>query len=385
MKFRKRFLALLLVPALLGLALFANSAGAATSDSPVVQRFETILQGLVERGVISQEQASVVLGETRPLLQNLAPRQGPQYRGLNPKMFIAATVQTLGLEPDAVMSQLKEGKTLAEVIEANGSTVAAVIDFMAERITARLDEAVAAGKLTAEEAASRLAAFREKAESFLTGHRFDGSGYAQGKRQGSLGPKLARGVIGGTAQVLGVEPSYVVEELKDGATLAEILVENGGSADAVVDLVTAGVRDKLAAAVDAGRVTQEQADAHLAKVQEAATTLLNKEGLYKALGQGRQHRSRGGAQRILAGIAQVLEVEPQDLVQALKGGTSLADVAASLGVDTGAVVDQLVARQAERLAVAVERGRVTAEQADEMIEKMRAAVERFLQHVPGQE
>ena len=382
MKFRKRYLVLLAAPALLGMLMIVHTAGAATSGSPVVQRFETILQGLVERGTISQEQAQAVLDEAKPLLQDLAPRQGHQNRGLNPKMFIAATVETLGLERDAVISQIKEGSTLAEVIEANGATVDAVIDFMAQRIAEKLDQAVADGKISADQATEKLASFRERAASFLTGHRFDGAGYQGGRSHRSAGPKIARGVIGATAQVLGLEVSAVVEELKTGETLAGILAENGESTDAVIDQVTARVEEKLAEAVEAGRVTQEKADAHLAKIQDAATALLNKEGLLNALTHGRHHRLHAG--RLIAGVAGILEVPRAELVEALMGGTPIAEFAASLGIDATTIVDELTAARAERLSNAVEQGRVTAGQADEMIERMRAAVERFLQHVPNQ-
>ena len=66
------------------------------------------------------------------------------------------------------------------------------------------------------------------------------------------------------------------------------------------------------------------------------------------------------------------------------GGPRIGECGACLGMDAPTIVDELTAARAERLGNAVEQGRVTAGQADEMIERMRAAVERFLQHVPNQ-
>ncbi len=364
MKFRKRYLVLLAAPALLGMLMIVHTAGAATSGSPVVQD-----------------------SEAKTLEDDVDGGKRLYKRGRKGGNIVAATVETLGLERDAVISQLRDGSTLEDVIVANGGTVDAVIDVAAQLVSDKLDEAVAGGKITAEQAADRLASFREIAASFLTGHRFDGTGYQGGRSYRSAGPKIARGVIGATAQVLGLEASAVVEELKAGGTLDGILAEYGGSADDVIAQVIARVDEKLDDAVEAGKLTQEDAHAHLAKAQQAATDLLGKEGILSAGAKGEHKQQRPGGQhrgRGIAGVAQVLGVHPSELATTRRDGQTIADFAASLGIDTATIVDELTAAQAERLSNAVERGRVTAEQADDRIEKMRAAVERFLQHVPNQ-
>jgi len=79
------------------------------------------------------------------------------------------------------------------------------------------------------------------------------------------------------AEVTGTERTAVVEALQDGQTLAEYLEAHGATVEQVVDEVLAAREEALAAAVENGRLTQEQADAMLAHMEEQITAHLNGE------------------------------------------------------------------------------------------------------------
>ncbi|MFD2093517.1 hypothetical protein [Blastococcus deserti] len=117
-------------------------------------------------------------------------------------------------------------------------------------------------------------------------------------------------------------------------------------APSVVERIT----DALAGLVDDGSITQEQAD-------EVATTL-------SEAGIGGHHGHHGG-RLDLAAAATALDMTEDELRTALEAdGTTLADVAEERGVEVGVLVDALVQAQQERIAQAVEDGRLTEEEAD---------------------
>jgi hypothetical protein len=78
----------------------------------------------------------------------------------------------------------------------------------------------------------------------------------------------ARRGVDAVAEFLDMEPADLVERLRGGATPAEIA---GEQADDLVAFMVAAAADRLEAAVEAGRITREQADAHLAEIEERIT------------------------------------------------------------------------------------------------------------------
>ncbi|MBM7804338.1 polyhydroxyalkanoate synthesis regulator phasin [Geodermatophilus bullaregiensis] len=110
------------------------------------------------------------------------------------------------------------------------------------------------------------------------------------------------------------------------------------------------IRDALEDLVTDGSITQEQAD-------EVATTL----GDAGFGGHGWWH---GGGD--LSVVAETLGLSEDELRTALEAdGASLASVAESQGVAVEDLVAALTAAVQERIAAAVEDGRLTQEQADE--------------------
>lgn len=80
--------------------------------------------------------------------------------------------------------------------------------------------------------------------------------------------------------------------------------------------------------------------------------------------EGRGHH-RGGCN--LEAAAEAIGIDVDELRTALDEGQSIANVATANGVEPDAVVDAMVAERAERLAAAVESGRLTQEEADERL------------------
>ncbi len=113
------------------------------------------------------------------------------------------------------------------------------------------------------------------------------------------------------------------------------------------------ITDALSGLVSDGSITQEQAD-------EVATTL-------DEAGIG-GHRGGHGARLDLSAAATALDMTEDELRSALEPeGTTLAEVAEDQDVPVDTLVDALVQAEEERVAQAVEDGRLTQEEADERL------------------
>ena len=92
-----------------------------------------------------------------------------------------------------------------------------------------------------------------------------GSSYGLATRGAWGGPTSSLTAV--AAQVIGIEQAALVAELQAGATIAEVAAEYNVAAQEIVDAYVQPRIDTLDAAVAAGRITQDQADAMLVEME----------------------------------------------------------------------------------------------------------------------
>lgn len=109
----------------------------------------------------------------------------------------------------------------------------------------------------------------------------------------------------------------------------------------------------LAPLLENETINQEQADAVVAALMEAVPE--------------HPRGPRGRARQGLVAAAGAIGVEPELLVDALRAGSTIAEVAAEHDVEVQAVIDAMVADASDRLKEAVADGRITEEQASERL------------------
>jgi len=142
-------------------------------------------------------------------------------------------------------------------------------------------------------------------------------------------------------------------------TLGGIVVAMPVLADTDSTTAADRVREALSGLVEDGSLTEEQAD-------EVATTLGE-----AGIGRGGHH----GGGPDLDTAATALGMTEEELRTALEAdGTTLADVAEAQDVDVDTLIDALVQAHQERIAQAVEDGRLTQEEADERLADLEARV-----------
>lgn len=144
--------------------------GLAERDLPK-DRLKAILDGLVAKGTLTQAQADAVLAAlhdaqpTRPPKAALPP---------HPLAFLGdlmkATSGYLGLDTRTLLAQLRDGKSVADIangLGAQGKSAQGLRDLLTRTANARVDQAVAQGTLTAEQAAALKPRIATEIDTFL--------------------------------------------------------------------------------------------------------------------------------------------------------------------------------------------------------------------------
>jgi urease gamma subunit len=177
--------------------------------------------------------------------------------------MLAAVAEALGLEADALIDELQDGKTVAEIAEAQGVDLADVVAALTADYAERLADEVADGDLTQAQADAMLALREANLMAALDTMTFDGPIASRmlmmDRRGGFDGTMLAA-----VAETLGLDADALIDELQDGKTVAEIAEAQDVALEDVIAAVLTDYAAELADEVADGDLTQAQADARLA-------------------------------------------------------------------------------------------------------------------------
>ena len=132
---------------------------------------KNVLDGLVQAGTITQAQADAVtkaLQDARPAMDHRGPRGGDRHGGFG-RIGVALdeAAKALGIDLDELRTELQSGKTLAEIATAHDIDVQQVIDALTAAAKAKLDAAVTAGRITQEQADTRLSEMTTKLKDLV--------------------------------------------------------------------------------------------------------------------------------------------------------------------------------------------------------------------------
>jgi hypothetical protein len=154
--------------------------------------------------------------------------------------------------------------------------------------------------------------------------------------------------LGGVTSTFVLAPAVVSAATSD-ATTSEALADRVG-----------GIRDALGGLVQDGTLTDPQAD----KVAETLADQL----------PGHHGFGHGGPGGHLGDVAEVLDLTEEELFSELRDGRSLEDIAADQGIGKQELIDALVTLASERIDAAVDDGRLTDAQADQMKSDLAARI-----------
>lgn len=164
-----------------------------------------------------------------------------------------------------------------------------------------------------------------------------------------LNPKQeSQAVVNDAAEQLGVQPSELTAALKQ------------------------ALENRVDAAVEAGRLTEEQGTQLKARIQAGEVPLVGLGGPGFGHHGGRHHFGH------LDAAASYLGMTEANLRTALEGGKTLAEVARDRGKSVDGLVTALMNAEKAELQAAVQAGRLTDAQRDSMLSGLKARITRLV-------
>lgn len=168
------------------------------------------VDGHVAEGKLTQEQADAMLADATTRITTMVNRTGLPHRmggdkggkgqhGMRghgaPRFVTEDLAKVLGLSLDALTTELKAGKTLAQIADAQNVSVDKVKEQLLADFTAKEQAEVAEGKHTQEEVDAKIAEFTTRLDDIVAGVRpMKGMGGDRDGRRGDHGMGGHRGM-----------------------------------------------------------------------------------------------------------------------------------------------------------------------------------------------
>jgi len=201
---------------------------------------------------------------------------------------LAALVLAAGAlaQTDTFSPKEERDALVADAAELLGVEPAELTDALRQAFENRIDEAVAGGRLT-EEQAERMREHVEGGDLPLLHGPWGG----HGPRDGMGLHHGSSGGLDAAAEALGLSEDELRDALRDGDTLADVAEEQGTPVDDLVRAMVDAARADLEKAVGDGRMTDAMRDSMLESLDERIRTFVT-EG-FRPLHGGPGHRGFG--------------------------------------------------------------------------------------------
>jgi len=147
------------------------------------------LDQAVKDGRLTQQQADAIKArrkENGRVLGGGRGHHGPGHHGLRAGGLLKPAADALGLTRRELATQLRAGKTLAEIAKAENKDLSDVKSAVKKAATERLEAAVKAGRLTDAQRDAKVAELDEHIDRFATGEGPGRFGHRGGR--GHFGP-----------------------------------------------------------------------------------------------------------------------------------------------------------------------------------------------------
>jgi hypothetical protein len=231
-------------------------------------------------GVVLACGAVAAVAATSPSSGHGSALAGPTARhAAHRHAMLAVASAYLGVSKAQLRKDLREGKTLAQVAkETSGKSEAGLIEALVAARKAR--------------SAANIAKLERRVRAKVDGVGALGSlglGAKGGPKAASARTRAdfaARNYLGlPAAAYLGLSAAQLQSELQSGETLAQVAKETSGKSEAgLIEALVAARRERLAAAVTAGLLSQSHASAREATLTKRITVLVNRR--FSAAGSG---------------------------------------------------------------------------------------------------
>jgi ElaB/YqjD/DUF883 family membrane-anchored ribosome-binding protein len=284
---------LVLGGAAVGIAAAQAQPATTPSGQQTQSAYQRFIDALARRLNISTQNLESAITQARSdagLPANGQGFPGGFERGRGPRggfgLDLNAAATAIGITPEQLRTELA-GKSLAQVAQAHGKTANDVATALKNAANQRFDQAVSAGRLTADQANTRKQDAAQRIDQLVNQvfpQRGPGGAFGIGGR-GLLGEGLDA-----AATAIGITPEQLRTELA-GKSLAQVAQAHGKTANDVATALKNAANQRLDQAVSAGRLTADQANTRKQDAAQRIDQLVNQ--VFPQRGPG---GPRGGSQ-----------------------------------------------------------------------------------------
>jgi polyhydroxyalkanoate synthesis regulator phasin len=239
--------------------------------------------------------------------------------------------------------------------------------------TDQVDAALEEGRITQEEAERLKERIQQGDAPFLFGPPLLGGPHHHG------GAFLAM-KFDAAAEYLGLTNAELRERLEDGQSLAEIARAEDKSVDGLKQALLDDAKARLDQAVEDGELTRERANEMLERLRGRIDEVVERG--FEDFGPpilGLHHLGGPLLVTNFEAAADYLGLTRAELRERLEDGQSLADIASTEDKSVDGLKQALLADAEQRLDEAVEKGELTRERANEMLERLRERIDDFVE------
>jgi uncharacterized protein (DUF433 family) len=200
-------------------------------------------------------------------------RRHPALRAHRVKAALKIAATTIGIEPKALAQEIKDGKSVADVAKAHNVDPQKVIDAIDAAANKKIDDAVTAGKLDADKAATLKSKLPDRIAKLVNGTL---KGKAEHRvERAKLRRHARRGAVEIAASTIGIEPQALRDAVKSGQTIADVAKAHNVDPQKVIDALDAAAAKQIDDAVSSGKLQADRAAKLKDRLDQRIETLVN--------------------------------------------------------------------------------------------------------------
>ena len=183
-----------------------------------------------------------------------------------------AAATTIGVTPQDLRSEVRGGKTIAQVATEHGVDPNTVVNAVVAAVTQQIDQKAAAGSIDssrAEQAKQKLPDFANRFVNETKPHR---------------GYRILKDAAKAAAKEIGIPEAELKDAIKNGKSIAQVAKDHDKSVDDVVNAIVKAATSDVDQAVKDGKLDSKKADEVKQKLPDRAKKLVNREPKQRGAG-----------------------------------------------------------------------------------------------------
>jgi hypothetical protein len=248
-----------------------RETAAATPANGGTDRLESVLDGLISKGVITRAQADAILAAVR----TAAPtRDSHATKRVFANLF-EESAKYLGLSTADLKAKVAGTSLGALADKTPNKSQPVLVTTLQNAVTAATDKALADGKLTKEQADKAKAEAPARIRKFVE-HTYPQARAPKDRTHAQTVSEFIGDIYAAARDYLGLSQADLLKALREGKTLGELATVPGKNKQDLVAKISAAAIAKIDRAAADGKLTADQATALKAQVGPAVIALVDR-------------------------------------------------------------------------------------------------------------